>query len=58
MGTILRVTELEVREHPDAVVPAHREVVIVARTEPVEIEGPSNRLFQYLLVGIVPWSIL
>ena len=42
MGTILRVTELNVRDHPDAVVPAGAEVIIVARTEPIEVEGPSN----------------
>ena len=44
MGTILRVTELAVRGHPDAVVRARPigGVVIDARTEPVEVEGPSD----------------
>jgi hypothetical protein len=37
MGTRLRVTALEVRDHPDAVVRANpiAEVVILARTEPI-----------------------
>jgi hypothetical protein len=44
MGTRLRVTELEIRFHPDAVVRADpiAEVVIRARTEPIEVEGPDN----------------
>lgn len=44
MGTRLRVTELEVRDHPNAVVRAKpvAVVVIVASTEPVEVEGPDD----------------
>src|SRR5262245_10943619 len=42
MGTVLRVTKLEVRDHPDAVVRANANVVIVAKSEPIEIEGSSN----------------
>ena len=45
MGTRLRVTELEVRNHPDVVVRALRTdvfVVIHARTEPIEVEGPDD----------------
>ena len=44
MGTRLRVTELEIRFHPDAVVRADpiAEVVIRARTEPIAVEGPDN----------------
>jgi hypothetical protein len=44
MGTRLRVTALEVRDHPDAVVRGFpiAEVVILARTEPIEVEGPDN----------------
>lgn len=38
----MRVTELDVQDHPDAVVPANARVVIVARTEPIEVENPSN----------------
>ena len=44
MGTRLRVTALEVRDHPDAVVRGFpiAEVVILARTEPIEVEGPDD----------------
>jgi hypothetical protein len=45
MGTVLRVTKLEVRDHPDAVVRAHgvnEQVHIVATTEPIEVEGPDD----------------
>jgi hypothetical protein len=45
MGTVLRVTELKVRDHPDAVVRSFApnvEVVIFAITESVEVQGPSN----------------
>ena len=45
MGTILRVTELEVLSHPDAVVRAFGEdvrVAVDARTVAVEVEGPDN----------------
>ena len=42
MGTILRVTELEVRDHPHDVVRANASVAIVARTESVEVEGPTD----------------
>jgi hypothetical protein len=50
MGTILRVTELEVVGDPDAVVRTHEEdvtVVIDAKTEPIEVEGPDNRRIEW-----------
>src|SRR5258705_8915918 len=42
MGKMYRVTELEVLDHPNAVVRAGEVVDIVARTEDVEVEGPDN----------------
>ena len=42
MGLRYRVTELEVRDHPEAVVSAHTRVLIVARRELVEVEGPDD----------------
>jgi hypothetical protein len=45
VGTVLRVTNVEVRNHPDAIVrgfAADAEVVIFARPEPVEVEGPDD----------------
>ena len=44
MGTRLRVTALEVRDHPDAVVRGFpiAGVVILAGTEPIEVEGPAG----------------
>jgi hypothetical protein len=42
MGTVLRVTDVEVPDHPDAVVHANARLVIVARTAPIAVEGPSN----------------
>ena len=42
MGTILRVTELEVLDVPNAVVRPGALLDIVARTEDVEVQGPDN----------------
>ena len=44
MGTRLRVAALEVRDHPDALVRGFpiAGVVILARTEPIEVEGPDD----------------
>jgi len=42
MGQALRVTDLKVQGHPNAVVPAGEEVVIFATTEPVEAHGPTD----------------